>query len=104
MDTTSIHRQRYILDAVKNASCRSNKINLKTIAAKLACSDKTVRKEISTINYLLDLYLEGNGEFPNEILEDFIFFDFRSGTYLIRPEVRNLRLSDLYKHLLDAAA
>ena len=105
MNISSIKRQGYILEAIKQASS-VNKVNSRLLSDKLDCSEKTIIREIQSLNYYIDEHLLNSKyeafKYSNDT--DPIYWDFSSRSYKIRQDVIHLKLSKILEYLIDAAA
>lgn len=105
MNISSIKRQGYILEVVKQASS-VNKVNSRRLSDQLDCSEKTIIREIQSLNYYIDDHLLNNKyeafKYSNDT--DPIYWDFSSRSYKIRQDVSHLKLSKILEYLIDAAA
>ena len=105
MNISTVTRQSYILEAIKQTSV-VNKVNSRFLSDKLACSEKTVLRDIQSLNYFIDNYLLNNKKEAFEYFNDTdpIYWDFFNRSYKIRQDVRHLKLSKILGYLFDAAA
>ena len=100
MNITSVYRQRHILEAVKSSSFH-NRINARVLSEQLACSAKTVIREIQSLCCSIDNYKK-TFLYSNDL--DPIYWDFTLRSFKIREDVRDIKLSQVLQYLMDEAS